>query len=232
MAISVDTVYQKVLALANKEQRGYITPQEFNLFASQAQMDIFQQYFYDVNQFGRIPGNNTLHSDPLDILEEKIEIFHVSTNLSSSNNIFDLPADYYKLTQVGYNNSSLGYMVEVEKMTHKKFMLAKNSPLTAPSLKRPAFYLKDTTLTVEPSDITSINTSYIRVPIEPDWNGYNVSGAFQYNVNSSEDFELHPSEESKLVIKILSLAGITLKDPNLYQAAAAEDNKRIQQEKQ
>ena len=29
--IKVDTVYQRVLAIANKEQRGYITPQEFNL---------------------------------------------------------------------------------------------------------------------------------------------------------------------------------------------------------
>ena len=57
MAVSVDTVYQRVLALANKEQRGYITPQEFNLFANQAQMDIFEQYFYDINQFGKIPGN-------------------------------------------------------------------------------------------------------------------------------------------------------------------------------
>ena len=48
MAISVDRVYQKVLALANKEQRGYITPQEFNLFADHAQMEIFEQYFYDL----------------------------------------------------------------------------------------------------------------------------------------------------------------------------------------
>ena len=39
--VSVDNVYQKVLALANKEQRGYITPQEFNLFADHAQMEIF-----------------------------------------------------------------------------------------------------------------------------------------------------------------------------------------------
>ena len=31
MAVSIDTVYQRVLTLANKEQRGYITPQEFNL---------------------------------------------------------------------------------------------------------------------------------------------------------------------------------------------------------
>ena len=28
--VSIDKVYQKVLAFANKEQRGYITPQEFN----------------------------------------------------------------------------------------------------------------------------------------------------------------------------------------------------------
>ena len=43
--VSVDAVYQKVLAIANKEQRGYITPQEFNLFADHAQMEIFDQYF-------------------------------------------------------------------------------------------------------------------------------------------------------------------------------------------
>ena len=45
MAVSVDTVYQRVLAILNKEQRGYVTPQEFNLFANQAQSDIFEQYF-------------------------------------------------------------------------------------------------------------------------------------------------------------------------------------------
>ena len=63
MAISIDEVYQTVLALANKEQRGYITPQEFNLFANQAQMEIFEQYFYDLNQFKRVPGNSSGYAD-------------------------------------------------------------------------------------------------------------------------------------------------------------------------
>ena len=45
MAVSVDTVYQKVLALINKEQRGYLTPQDFNLLADKAQMEIFESYF-------------------------------------------------------------------------------------------------------------------------------------------------------------------------------------------
>ena len=47
--VNIDTVYQRVLALANKEQRGYVTPLEFNLLANQAQLDIFEQYFYDIN---------------------------------------------------------------------------------------------------------------------------------------------------------------------------------------
>ena len=60
--VSIDTVYQRVLALANKEQRGYITPQEFNLFANQIQMDMLEQYFYDINQWGRQHGNDTEYS--------------------------------------------------------------------------------------------------------------------------------------------------------------------------
>ena len=54
MAISIDTVYQRVLAIANKEQRGYVTPQEFNLMANQAQMSIFESYFYDKNARDRV----------------------------------------------------------------------------------------------------------------------------------------------------------------------------------
>ena len=84
MAVSVDTVYQRVLAILNKEQRGYVTPQEFNLFANQAQSDIFEQYFYDINQFGRMHGNDTEYSDMLNLLNEKINIFEKTGNMAYS----------------------------------------------------------------------------------------------------------------------------------------------------
>ena len=67
MAISVDTIYQRVLALANKEQRGYITPQEFNLLANQAQMQIFESYFYSKNQRDRTEEARTNEIDETDI---------------------------------------------------------------------------------------------------------------------------------------------------------------------
>ena len=57
MAVNVNTVYQRVQSIANKEQRGYITPIEFNRFANQAQLEIFEQYFYDLSQFMRYLKN-------------------------------------------------------------------------------------------------------------------------------------------------------------------------------
>ena len=75
MAVNVDTIYQRVLAIANKEQRGYITPIEFNLYANQAQMSIYEGYFYDLDQALRARGNETFSSDKVDIIEQKLQIF-------------------------------------------------------------------------------------------------------------------------------------------------------------
>ena len=95
MSVSIDTVYQRVLGILNKEQRGYVTPQEFNLFANQAQMDLFEQYFYDINQFGRLHGNDTEYSDMLDTLNKKISAFETSADLVYSTDHFDLPRKIY-----------------------------------------------------------------------------------------------------------------------------------------
>ena len=88
MAISINTVYQKVLALANKEQRGYITPQEFNLYANQAQLEILNQYFYDTSQFGRASGNDTEYGDMLEFIHEKVNMLTTNVNLAQGNGNF------------------------------------------------------------------------------------------------------------------------------------------------
>ena len=58
MAVNVNDVYETVLYLLNKEQRGYIQPAEFNKLASQVQLDIFQDYFSDANQLVRKDQTN------------------------------------------------------------------------------------------------------------------------------------------------------------------------------
>ena len=45
---SVREVYNALKDLANKEQRGFITPSEFNSFAPIAQQNVFNKLFKDI----------------------------------------------------------------------------------------------------------------------------------------------------------------------------------------
>ena len=239
MAISIDTVYQRVLAIANKEQRGYITPQEFNLLANQAQMNIFEQYFHDINQFDILSNNDTEYSNMVSLLEEKIspfEKYRVSMSAVSGNQL-TLPTDVYRLGLVFYG--AAGYDVEVEQINKKELLYVERSPLAAPTSTHPVYVRKtDTTIKVFPSSpttaysVSNITCNYVARPTDIVWGYTDVDGTALYNSGTTTDPQLHESEETTLVIKILALAGITLQDPSMYQIATAEDNKKIQQEKQ
>ena len=246
MAISINNVYQKVLAIANKEQRGYITPQEFNLFANQAQMDIFEQYFYDLNQFSRVPGNDTAHADIVTLLNEKIDHFEkyrAAVDMSNGSGVGILP-DYYRIGQVFYYDTNDKY-VEIEKINQNDIHHIQNSPLTKPSVTRPVYVRFSTAgdnqsnrerrIQIYPTSITSrVQCNFIAKPATVKWTYTVVVGKALYNASATDlqDFELHASEENNLILKILALAGVSIKDPSVYQIAAQEDNKNIQQEKQ
>ena len=146
MAVNVDTVYQRVLAIANKEQRGYITPLEFNLFANQVQMEIFEQYFYDLNQAERGAGNNSQYNDPVKMLLEKIQPFekrHQNVAVSSRYNSH-LPADVYRLGEVTwYGSTAFPNTKTIEEITERELIDLGNSPLAKHNQSRPVFVRKD-----------------------------------------------------------------------------------------
>ena len=107
--VNIDTVYQRVLALANKEQRGYITPQEFNLYANQAQQEIFEQYFYDLNQQARVPGNEYVYADVDDMLEEKLQIFESTDSAGTILGYTAVPGGFRSLPSYIYRVSKIEY---------------------------------------------------------------------------------------------------------------------------
>ncbi len=242
MAISVDSVYQRVLGILNKEQRGYVTAQEFNLFANQAQEDLFEQYFYDINQFGRIPGNSTEYSDMLNLLNEKINIFETVAQPTRTGNFFDEPADLYRLGTVVYKNTTTNPFgvsstenIEAERINANEFLYINSSPLTKPKNVRPVFVANTNGIRVygnsEITDVAEVEFQYIKKPSKVQWAYQIVFNEPLYDAANSVNFELHPSDETELVIKILELSGILIKDLNLYQVMNQEEQETIQQEK-
>jgi hypothetical protein len=226
MAVNVDTVYQRVLALANKEQRGYVTPLEFNLLANQAQLDIFEQYFYDINQFAVTDDIGAEYSDAVDTLEEKISIFETSGTVAGGS---ILPSNLYRIGTVIFVGN------EVEQIEQKKFLYINSSPLTTPTNNRPIYTRSGNTITVYGDGgniITSgVTCNFVKQPNSVTW-GYNVvADKALYNAGTSINFELHNSEETKLVIKILELAGVVINKPGLVSVAAQKEASKLQQEK-
>mgnify|MGYP003642164175 FL=1 len=235
MAINVNTVYQTVLMILNKEQRGYMTPTEFNTVATQVQLEVFEKYFDDLNQQLRIPQADTDYADRQENIDEKIAIFKTfgdaSYTTDGSLSYFKLPIDdayaeevvFYRLGNVLYNDEKV-----VQRLDRHEFYYANQSRLTKPTTINPAYLYENQKLFVKPTSIVDqIKVDYIRKPKDVVW-GFTVGGLGQYQsdrdnqITTSVDFELHISEQSEVILKVLLYAGIVIRDPQIVQAAAAQ----------
>jgi len=152
MAVNVNAVYRTVLLIINKEQRGYLTPDEFNRVAAQVQLEIFNEYFDDLNQQLRVPGNDSEYSDRIKNLEEKIAIFQESGTCGGSNaSGFTLPSqtppyEFYKLGTVIYDNEK-----EVQLVQPNELLELNLSPITKPSTYWPVYTYKNFKIKVYPT---------------------------------------------------------------------------------
>lgn len=244
MAINVDTVYKTVLLILNKEQRGLVTPDEFNKTATQVQLDIFEQYFDDINQQLRVPQSDYDYSDRQMSIDEKISPFKTEGNCIYNAGKFDLPTVDLNGNSVIYNGTEpvvstqivfyklgtpvfspiVGFPTELQLLQRNDFYNIEKSPLTASTKDFPTYLYENNKLTIRPSSITSdVSTSFLRRPRNVVW-GFTLGNVGQYLYNSftATNFELNASEQVNVILRILLYSGVIIKDPQIIQVAASE----------
>ena len=217
MAISVDTVYKTVLLILNKEQRGYMTPDEFNKIGQQVQLEIFEKYFEDLNQIVRAPQTDADYADRLSYLEEKLSVFENTGTFNVSNGTATL-SNVHRLNTVTCNN------IELQKVGRKEYYNIINSPLTKPTKSYPVYLQEGNSLKIQPVDIGLVDISYISKPSNINW-AFIVDpnlDIFVYDDNEATAFDLHSSEQVEVILRILAYAGIVIRDPQIVQAATAQ----------
>ena len=154
MAVNVNSVYETVLYLLNKEQRGYITPEEFNKLATQVQLEIFEDYFSDANQLVRKDQLNAQNDseffNPVKDIEYKLYPFQkeVLFSYDNTNGIWTTTENVYKIGDVIANytvdeNPALNSIAELT--TIKEYNLITRSKLTTPTKSYPLFYISNQT---------------------------------------------------------------------------------------
>lgn len=92
----IDSVYKTCQSILNKQNFGYFTPSDFNLWAKQAQLEIFQDYFAAYNKqinLENVRRSGTEYANLSQKIAEDIETFSVTNFLGhDTDNIFILPS--------------------------------------------------------------------------------------------------------------------------------------------
>jgi len=235
MAINVDAVYKTVLLILNQQQRGYMTPDEFNKVGTQVQLNIFEKYEDDLNQQYRMPQNDTEYANRVKNIEQKLQFFQRTASIpynAVANNFplldFTIPEapvvigtnnTLYRLGSVYYNGEELTQYSQRNEIT--QLLL---SPLTKPTTDFPVYLYEQDLLYLYPTTIQAgVTISYLKKPVDINW-GYSVGalGQFLYNSAGSVNFELSVTEQTNVVTRILAYAGVIINDPTIIQVAAQE----------
>jgi hypothetical protein len=321
MAINVDQVYKTVLLVINKEQRGYLTPDEFNKIATQVQLEIVDNYFQTINQQMRVPQNESEYGNRYKNVQLKLDAFKTIGNgvynaaTATTPAYFDIPvsnpvstgfqtfassttATGYPLTTItqaeveqssvvvtienptgaaavpyaannwnieggifttlnsatglpqalgagqtininlySENFYKLGTAIykedrEVQLVQRNELAQLNMSPISKPSEHFPVALWELNKLTVYPQTINSdLQMTYIRKPLNVKWNFDATAGYYVYDPTTSVNFELDKTEQTNVILQILVYAGITIKDPQIVQAASQEVMMEEQNEK-
>jgi len=232
----INSVRNTVLSILNKNNYGYISPSDFNLFAKQAQMEIYEEYYSSYNKTinaenARISG--TEYADIENPIAEVLESFlrndtltqvGVNTNQYYTPSLITTGYDMYMISRLTcFDVSGTNRLGDAEKVANARLYMLLDSSLTSPTEMFPSYIIEDNIITVYPDTIngpSSLKCAYFRLPKEPKWTYINLSNgepAFDQSQPDYQDFELPGEDEYKLVMKILQYCGMSIRELQVTQ---------------
>ncbi len=250
--VSVLQVYNAVKDIANKEQKGFITPGVFNSFAPIAQMNIYNEMFSELVDAKRISRQNFDPGRDKSVRKQKLEdlsFYHrrktSSLDLSYVNGLLEKPKDLSKIISI-YVDSADPQLVALEDgeivkaeivYDPEKIDSIVGSNLSYPTPSFPIALVSAKDIEIFPSNLTLVSLTYYAKPTSFDKDGNISEGSpyYDYDVvtyngddlelpsSSCRDFMLPPHYINEVVMEIAKLIGVRLRDPNVTQFAAQEE---------
>jgi hypothetical protein len=238
--ISTNQVRNLVMHLLNKSNFGYITPDEYNSFSNLAQLDVFEDLFFQYanwkNKDNRRMSNSEYANIPKNI-REQIDVFATYTTganftYDTLTNLYSYTGnDLYRAENLSLINSQ-GRKTDIEEVSKSDLNRMVNSDTVNPTFTYPICERIGNSFRIYPTLTTGYTAElfFIRKPKEPKWTYTNVQGNPVYNASASDlqNFELHPSNFVPLVTRILGYAGLNLREEQVQQTANSEEMKQIQ----
>ena len=244
---SVNEVYSALKNLANKDERGFITPKVFNTFTTIAQNKIFNDLFNELTKGQTLRARNIdakTHHSYIKRLEEDLSYFSKESTISQSSGVFSKPEDLSRIISM---KTSGAYVFGQSTSTpidvmydESKIEYILQSDLSAPSESHPVAMVSDS-IEVFPTSVKRIKVRYYKYPegrnvstgartaLAPRYNATNLGSSTEvFDPTTSVDFELPDHYVPQLIIEIGKMIGINLRDQDVVAYTNAEEQKQKQ----
>ncbi|MHC4646511.1 MAG: hypothetical protein ACYTBJ_13505 [Planctomycetota bacterium] len=201
----MDKVYRFVQFVANKESRGWVSPEEFNVSAELAQIIAYSK-------------REAVFLASKKILNDMRPFMKMSAAITPASGLCAYPADHRHFN-AGWMDSDFQ---EIQELTQAELSAAMKSEIDPPTASYPAGVQRDTGLQLYPVSISAdIRMEYIASPIAPEWAYTVVSGRPVYASGSSTDFGFDEILFLEIAMSILSNIGVNIGEENVAQYGMA-----------
>lgn len=243
MAISVNFIRNSVLFIMNKSNLGYIGPSELDIFCNLAQRDIYENLFYQYNQFVNKANKRLTGSEYADIpknIQEQIDYY--ATYSVTGEFVFNnsdktwsfINNSLYRVENLSLVEDVTSKKVDVELVSKRQLNVMLNSNMTAPSLMFPVYERIGEKFKIHPLVPSgySLELFYLRIPKSPKWTFTVVGGNPIYNPSASDlqDVDLHESLLIPFLTKVLNYCGLSIREPEVNQFVNSEEAKNFQEQ--
>ena len=232
----LDLIYKTLQVIIKKEKQGDVTGTEFNLLANNVQNEIFRNYFEEesLDKLKIMLGRTSSGYSELSFIQrQRIQQFASVAVIALDTTKFNLPSDLYLLEDDGVSTSA-GQAVPnkvIEEIERGKLVYLENS-IAKPTTLYPVYELYKGYMIVSPIAVDEIKVRYLSKPTQPNWTSTLVNGQPMFNPAdvSYNDFDLHPSEFSNIVLRMLTYFGINLREADVVKVAELLKDKMNQKD--
>jgi hypothetical protein len=231
--MTIDEIYRLVQTFANKEQRGFISPADFNLLAKQAELELYNKRLSIVKEKSPTKKAQGIYAETLspELAKQDVANFFKTENLVVDNGSANITCDY--IESVFTNPSStynMSFNIPVDIVEPSDVNQILRSSLVKPSYEYPIALISGNTkgkvINVFPEEITEISVyCYYYGDNIPNWSYVTISGKPVYDVSSSTDFSISNRCHGELVVKILEYLGVSIREAEVVQYAQANEIK-------
>lgn len=228
----VQTVYNTLQDLVNKDQQGFVTPTEFNRFAQIAQLNIYNSLFDELKDAKRLsragfePGRDKSRTKRI---REDLAYFSKKTTITKTNSVsgFLKPDDLSRIISMTTFGSVLldqSTRTQIELCyDEEKIDRILTNNLSAPSEEFPVALISEE-IQVFPTNIKRIELRYYKYPTSRNNDGTRNPGPPIYDTEANvyRDFELPEHYTSDLVYEMAKLIGVNLRDKAIVDYTGQE----------